>query len=169
MIEDYGYGNCGYVAIVGRPNAGKSTFVNQALGYKLAAVSRVPHTTRRRWVGIYTDDDAQIIFSDTPGIHESKNRMDEMMDRTIKRAIDKNDVTLLLCDPMREFGMEDEMAAKAAAAYRAGYERRREAAEEKRRREAAEEERRRAAAEDDDDSETEIDDDVEMAVVSLKY
>ena len=116
MLEDYGYGNCGYVAIVGRPNAGKSTFVNQALGYKLAAVSRVPHTTRRRWVGIFTDDDAQIIFSDTPGIHESKNRMDEMMDRTIKRAIDKNDITLLLCDPMREFGMEDEMAAKAAAA-----------------------------------------------------
>ncbi|WDE95833.1 GTPase Era [Lentisphaera profundi] len=116
MLEDYGYGNCGFVAIIGRPNAGKSTFVNQALGYKLAAVSRVPHTTRRRWVGIYTDDSAQIIFSDTPGIHESKNRMDEMMDRTIKRAIDKNDITLLLCDPMREFGMEDEMAAKAAAA-----------------------------------------------------
>ncbi len=113
MFEDYGYGHCGYVAIIGRPNAGKSTFVNQALGYKLAAVSKVPHTTRRRWVGIWTDDEAQIIFSDTPGIHESKNRMDEMMDRTIKRSIDKNDVVLLLCDPTREFGMEDELAAQA--------------------------------------------------------
>jgi len=112
---EFGFGFCGYVAIIGRPNAGKSTFINQALGYKLAAVSRVPHTTRRRWVGIYTDDDAQIIFADTPGIHESKNRMDEMMDRTIRRAVEKNDIILLLCDPMREFGMEDEMAAKAVA------------------------------------------------------
>ena len=55
------------------------------------------------------------IFADTPGIHESKNRMDEMMDRTIRRAVDKNDIILLICDPMREFGLEDEMAAKAAA------------------------------------------------------
>ena len=110
----FGYGHCGFVAIIGRPNAGKSTFINQVLGYKLAAVSRVPHTTRRRWVGILTSDEAQIIFADTPGIHESKNRMDEMMDKTIRTAISKNDIVLLICDPTREFGMEDELAAKAA-------------------------------------------------------
>ena len=111
----YGFGRCGFVAIIGRPNAGKSTFINQVLGYKLAAVSRVPHTTRRRWIGIWTSDEAQIIFADTPGIHESKNKMDEMMDKTIRNAISRNDIVLLICDPTREFGMEDELAAKAAS------------------------------------------------------
>ena len=112
--EEKGYGPCGFVTILGRPNVGKSTFLNHVLGYKLTAVSHVPHTTRRKWLGIYSDDHCQIIFSDTPGIHESKNRMDQFMERTITSTLDRNDFTILLCDPTRAFGEEDELAARAA-------------------------------------------------------
>ena len=106
----------GFVTILGRPNVGKSTFVNAAVGYRLAAVSPVPNTTRRRWLGILTDDDKQIIFTDTPGVHKARNKMEESMARVISNSINRNDVVLLLCDPTREFGVEDELAATAAAA-----------------------------------------------------
>ncbi|MEN9361403.1 MAG: hypothetical protein RL095_2938 [Verrucomicrobiota bacterium] len=104
----------GFITILGRPNVGKSTFVNAAVGYRLAAVSPVPNTTRRRWLGILTDDDKQIIFTDTPGVHKARNKMEESMARVISNSIARNDVVLLLCDPTRDFGIEDELAATAA-------------------------------------------------------
>ncbi|MCK9264397.1 MAG: 50S ribosome-binding GTPase, partial [Deltaproteobacteria bacterium] len=61
----------GFVAIVGRPNVGKSTFLNQVIGSKISITARRPQTTRDRVLGIYDTDDAQIIFLDTPGIHEA--------------------------------------------------------------------------------------------------
>ena len=66
-IEENSEGNVGFVSIVGRPNVGKSTFINRALGYHLTAVSNRPNTTRKKWRGILSDDDSQIIFVDTPG------------------------------------------------------------------------------------------------------
>lgn len=108
-------GSVGYVTIVGRPNVGKSTFLNQVLGYHLAAVSSRPNTTRKRWLGILSDEKSQIIFADTPGMHECKNRMHEAMEKTIKTSISKNDLVLCICDAFREFGDEDEMVVSSLA------------------------------------------------------
>ncbi|MCM8535360.1 MAG: GTPase Era [Lentisphaeraceae bacterium] len=112
---DWPCGSVGYVTIVGRPNVGKSTFLNQVLGYHLAAVSIRPNTTRKRWLGILSDDNSQIIFADTPGMHECKNKMHEAMEKTIKTSISKNDLVLCICDSYREFGEEDEMVASSLA------------------------------------------------------
>ena len=118
MEEDqmnWGTGKVGFVTIVGRPNVGKSTFLNQVLKYHLAAVSSRPNTTRKRWLGILSDDESQIIFADTPGVHESKNKMHEAMAKTIKNSISRNDLVLSICDASREFGDEDAMVCEALA------------------------------------------------------
>lgn len=108
-------GKVGFVTIIGRPNVGKSTFLNQVLRYHLSAVSSRPNTTRKKWLGILSDDDSQIIFSDTPGVHESRNKMHEAMAVTVKKSIDDNDVLLCICDASREFGDEDKMVASMVA------------------------------------------------------
>ncbi|MDD4151861.1 MAG: 50S ribosome-binding GTPase, partial [Candidatus Gracilibacteria bacterium] len=62
----------GYIAVIGRPNVGKSTFINSLIGEKVSIISSVPQTTRRRVLGIYNDENSQIIFFDTPGIHKEE-------------------------------------------------------------------------------------------------
>lgn len=109
---EFGKGKVGYVTLVGRPNAGKSTLLNRLLGYRLSAVSSKPHTTRKRWLGIVTDEDSQIIFVDTPGVHRALNRMHRSMRKTIEDESDSGDVIICLCDPTRKFGSEDRMAAE---------------------------------------------------------
>ena len=71
----------GYVAIVGRPNVGKSTFINTLIGEKIAIVSNVPQTTRNKILAVYNDDDSQIVFLDTPGIHKSTKVFNEQINR----------------------------------------------------------------------------------------
>ena len=78
MSETY---RSGFVAIVGRPNVGKSTFMNRMIGEKIAIMSSKAQTTRNKIQGIYTDDNAQIVFVDTPGIHKPHNELDEYMDQ----------------------------------------------------------------------------------------
>ncbi len=115
LDQNWPTGQVGYLAILGRPNAGKSTFLNTVLDYKLAAVSSKPQTTRRRWTGICSDQDSQIIFLDTPGIHKPKHALGEVMQHTIRRAIKDADAILCLADPTRPPGEEDQMVAEAAA------------------------------------------------------
>jgi GTP-binding protein Era len=89
----------GYVAIIGRPNVGKSTLINRVLGQKLCITSRRPQTTRHRILGIKTTDDSQLIYVDTPGLHtESKRAMNRYMNRAAASSIDDVDVILFVVD-----------------------------------------------------------------------
>ncbi len=99
---------CGFVSLVGRPNVGKSTLLNSILGMKLAITSNVSGTTRNVIQGIYNDDDSQIIFVDTPGIHKPSRKLESLMN---KRAYDNTegvDVILFLVDIASGFGRGDE-------------------------------------------------------------
>lgn len=88
----------GYVAVVGRPNAGKTTLMNTFLGQKIAAVSPRPQTTRRRQLGILTQQNAQLIFIDTPGIHLPRHKLGEYMVSEATSALQDADVIVFLVD-----------------------------------------------------------------------
>ena len=97
---------CGYVAVLGQPNAGKSSLVNFVVGEEVAIVSHRRQTTRNSILGIKTTGDYQIVFVDTPGIHHSKNQLDKYMMKNVRSAIASADVVLYLFDGTKE--MEDE-------------------------------------------------------------
>ncbi len=97
---------CGYVAVLGQPNAGKSSLVNYVVGEEVAIVSHRRQTTRNSILGIKTTEDYQIVFVDTPGIHHSKNQLDKFMMKNVRSAIASADVVLYLFDGTKE--MEDE-------------------------------------------------------------
>ena len=73
----------GFVAITGRPNAGKSTLMNKIIGEKVAIVSNKPQTTRTKILGVHTQDDCQVVLIDTPGIHKPHNKLGEKMEKYI--------------------------------------------------------------------------------------
>ena len=92
-------GRCGYVAIVGRPNVGKSTLLNHLLGQKISITSRKPQTTRQRVIGIKTEADHQIIFVDTPGLHkDAEKAINRYMNRAASSAIRDVDLVVLVVD-----------------------------------------------------------------------
>jgi GTPase len=97
----------GFVAIVGRPNAGKSTLVNTLVGRKVAIVSSRPQTTRNRIQGIVNRDDAQVVLVDTPGIHKAENVLSRQMMDEVKHALDGIDILTLVVDASAEFGPGD--------------------------------------------------------------
>ena len=106
----------GFVTIVGRPNVGKSTLMNALIGEKVAIVSARPQTTRNRIMGVVTDDGWQIVFLDTPGIHQPQTRLGEYMMQSVRDAMDGMDGLLVLID-VTNFGERDrkiieEMAGK---------------------------------------------------------
>ena len=88
----------GFVALVGRPNVGKSTLLNRLVGEKMAIVSRRPQTTRTRITGIKHLPDAQIVFVDTPGLHTGTGRLGELMVKTAERAVEDVDVVCLVLE-----------------------------------------------------------------------
>ena len=94
----------GFIAIVGRPNVGKSTLLNAILGEKVAIVSKKPQTTRNRITGIYTQDEDQIVFLDTPGIHKPRTRLGDMMVKTTKETLGGVDAAILVVEAREAVG-----------------------------------------------------------------
>lgn len=88
----------GFISIMGRPNAGKSTLLNAVLGEKIAAVSSKPQTTRTQITGVLTHNDCQFIFVDTPGIHKPKNKLGKFMMKEVEAGSDEADVVLYIVD-----------------------------------------------------------------------
>lgn len=98
---------CGYVAVLGKPNAGKSSLVNFLVGEEVAIVSHRRQTTRNSILGIKNGEDYQIIFVDTPGIHHSQNQLDKFMMKNVRSAIAGADVVLYLFDGSKEMESEE--------------------------------------------------------------
>lgn len=103
---------CGTVAIVGRPNVGKSTLLNHILGLKLAITSRKAQTTRHRLLGIHTTADTQFIFVDTPGFQQKHlNALNKSLNKTVTQVLNEVDVVLFVIEPMK-LGQADEIVLK---------------------------------------------------------
>jgi len=98
----------GFVSIIGRPNVGKSTFMNKVLGQKIAIMSDKPQTTRNKIQGVYTTDDSQMIFIDTPGIHKPKHQLGEHMMKVARNTLRETEVILFLVNVSEELGRGDE-------------------------------------------------------------
>ena len=94
----------GFVAIIGRPNVGKSTLMNQLIGQKIAITSNKPQTTRNKIQTVYTCDEGQIVFLDTPGIHKAKNKLGEYMVDVAEKTLKEVDVILWLVEPSNFIG-----------------------------------------------------------------
>jgi GTP-binding protein Era len=108
----------GFIAILGKPNVGKSTLVNALLGQKIAAVSPRPQTTRRRQLGILTLPEAQLVFVDTPGVHVPRHKLGQFFNQEAEEALDGVDVVLFLVDASSEPDAEDHQAAGLLQALR---------------------------------------------------
>jgi len=94
----------GFATLIGRPNVGKSTLMNSLIGQKIAITSRKPQTTRNRIQTVYTSDEGQIVFVDTPGIHKAKNKLGDYMVNIAERSINEVDVVLWLVEPTNYIG-----------------------------------------------------------------
>ena len=88
----------GFITIIGRPNVGKSSLMNRMIGEKIAIVSNKPQTTRNRIMGVLTEDNSQIVFLDTPGIHDPRTRLGEYMMQSVHDALDGMDAVLVIMD-----------------------------------------------------------------------
>ncbi|SDC72563.1 GTP-binding protein Era [Paenibacillus sp. UNCCL117] len=97
----------GFVAIIGRPNVGKSTLMNQVIGQKIAIMSDKPQTTRNKIHGVYTTDQAQIVFLDTPGIHKSQSKLGDYMMKAAESALKEVEAILFLIDVVEGIGGGD--------------------------------------------------------------
>ena len=101
----------GFIAIIGRPNVGKSTLLNALLGQKIAAVSSKPQTTRKRQLGILTTDDSQLVFVDTPGMHNPRHKLGEFLNQEAQESLEGVDVILWLVDASAKPTDEDKQIA----------------------------------------------------------
>ncbi|MBQ1832966.1 MAG: GTPase Era [Treponema sp.] len=107
----------GVVSIIGRPSAGKSTFLNTASGEKISIVSSIPQTTRNAIRGIVNIPDGQLVFIDTPGLHKSEKKMNLKLSKIASDQIEDSDAILYIIDSTRECGDEEEMIAALARPY----------------------------------------------------
>ena len=97
----------GFISLIGRPNVGKSTLLNSIIGKKVAITSDKPQTTRNIIQGIYTDDEVQMIFVDTPGIHKPKNKLGKVLNKEAYYSINDVDIELFLVDITVDLGTGD--------------------------------------------------------------
>lgn len=102
----------GFVALIGRPNVGKSTLMNTLIGHKIAITSAKPQTTRNRIQTVYTDERGQVIFLDTPGIHKAKNKLGEYMVGIAERTMNGVDIILWLVEPATFIGAGEQYIAE---------------------------------------------------------
>lgn len=116
MKEDF---KSGFVAIIGRPNVGKSTLMNHLIGQKIAITSKKPQTTRNKIQTVYTSEDGQIVFLDTPGIHKAKNKLGEYMVNVAQRTLNDVDVILWLVEPSTFIGAGERHIASQLAGVKA--------------------------------------------------
>lgn len=104
---------CGFVAVVGRPNVGKSTLINALMGRKISIVTSKPQTTRHRILAVHSEQDTQIVFIDTPGIHRKADRaMNRLMNRTASSALADADLVLFVSDATRWTEEDDDVLAR---------------------------------------------------------
>ncbi|HXB71784.1 MAG TPA: GTPase Era [Candidatus Acidoferrales bacterium] len=104
----------GFVSLIGRPNAGKSTLLNALVGQKVAIVADKPQTTRTAIQGVVTLPEAQIVFVDTPGIHKADSQLNKRLMDTVRNELEERDLLLFLADAARKFGPEDRRAVDVA-------------------------------------------------------
>ena len=109
MNENY---KSGFVALIGRPNVGKSTLMNHLIGQKIAITSKKPQTTRNRIQTVYTSPEGQVVFLDTPGIHKAKNKLGEYMVQVAERTLKEVDVILWLVEPTTFVGAGERRIAQ---------------------------------------------------------
>ena len=109
----------GFVALVGRPNAGKSTLTNAIVGKKVSITSDTPQTTRQRLRAVLDRDDAQLVIVDTPGLHKPIDTLDEELNRSALKSLEDVDVVAMLVDATKPFGRGDEWVANHVAKTRA--------------------------------------------------
>lgn len=97
----------GFVSVIGRPNVGKSTLLNNIIGEKVSIISNKPQTTRNKIQCVYTDEDFQIVFLDTPGIHKPKNKLDEYMLKVSRSSLEEVDIIAFMVDDSIKIGPID--------------------------------------------------------------
>lgn len=102
----------GFVALIGRPNVGKSTLMNQIIGQKIAITSKKPQTTRNKIQTVYTCDEGQIVFLDTPGIHKAKNKLGEYMVNVAEKTLKEVDLIMWLVEPDTFIGAGEQHIAE---------------------------------------------------------
>jgi GTP-binding protein Era len=108
----------GLIALLGKPNTGKSTLLNRLLGQKIAAVSPRPQTTRRRQLGILTTETAQFVFVDTPGVHPPRHKLGQFLNQEAEEALDGVDAVLFLVDAASDPDQDDRLIAALLARMR---------------------------------------------------
>lgn len=111
MINNSDHSNgfkSGFISIIGRPNVGKSTFLNRVIGQKIAIMSDKPQTTRNKVQGVLTTDDAQLIFIDTPGIHKPKHKLGDFMMKVAQNTLKEVDLVLFMVNAEEGFGRGEE-------------------------------------------------------------
>ncbi|MFD1018793.1 GTPase Era [Thalassobacillus hwangdonensis] len=98
----------GFIAIIGRPNVGKSTFMNRVIGQKIAIMSDKPQTTRNKIQGVYTDAESQIVFIDTPGIHKPKHKLGDFMVKMAEHSLNEVDAIMFMINAEEGYGRGDQ-------------------------------------------------------------